>query len=85
MSLETEFAEAVDLELMAVARELKGANAAHPPMNSLHESYAVILEELDELWDHVRLKQSERNPALIRKELIQIAAMAIRTIVDGKL
>lgn len=78
-----QFDDHVDVELMAVARELKGANAAHPPMNSLHESYAVILEEVDELWEHVRKKTSERNPLLIRKELIQIAAMAVRTIIDG--
>lgn len=43
-----------------------------------HEGYAVILEELDELWDEV--KKNQRNYDLFnqRKEAIQCAAMCIR-------
>jgi NTP pyrophosphatase (non-canonical NTP hydrolase) len=43
-----------------------------------HEGYAVILEELDELWDEV--KKNQRNYDLInqRKEAIQCAAMCVR-------
>ncbi|MCC6271291.1 MAG: hypothetical protein IT190_08435, partial [Microbacteriaceae bacterium] len=52
------------------------------PMHSLHEAYAVLLEELDEVWDHVKLKQPERDPAAVRKELVQLAAMAARAVVD---
>src|SRR6476619_4813163 len=37
--------------LMEVQRELSQARATHAPMNSHHEGYAVILEELDELWE----------------------------------
>lgn len=50
---------------------------------SLHEAYAVILEELDELWEVVRMKtdgnQKERL-RLARKEAIQIAAMCMKLI-----
>lgn len=59
--------------------ELLRAEKLHGPMNSLHEAYAVILEEVDELWEHCRAKRSERNATEIREELIQIAAMAART------
>lgn len=62
-----------------VRHELERAERNHAPMNSLHEAYSVILEEVDELWDLVRMKRQERNPEHVRSELLQIAAMAIRT------
>ena len=34
-----------------VKEELKSANGKFPLFNSSHEGYAVIKEELDELWD----------------------------------
>lgn len=49
-----------------------------PPMNSAHEAYAVLLEEVDELWDHVKTNQTKRDVAAMRKEAIQVAAMALR-------
>ena len=33
-----------------VAMELSAARAKHPPQKSLHEGYAVLLEEVDEFW-----------------------------------
>ena len=51
-------------------------------MLSLHEAYAIILEEVDELWDEVKKKSSNRDPKAVRSELIQIAAMAVRAIYD---
>lgn len=50
--------------------------------SSAHEGYAVLLEEVDELWDHVRTKQKDRDLASMREEAIQVAAMAIRFAVD---
>lgn len=52
------------------------AEELHGPAVSLHEAYAIMLEEMDEFWDHVKMKQADRNPAEIRAELVQIAAMA---------
>lgn len=66
----------------AVSAELSRARSAHAPQTSLHESYAVILEELDELWDECRKKASKRDPAAVLKELVQIAAMAQRAAED---
>ena len=48
--------------------------------NSFHEGYAVIKEELDELWDEIKSK--ERTLTNMRKEAIQVAVTAIRFIQD---
>jgi hypothetical protein len=45
-----------------------------------HEAYGVILEEVEEFWDIVKLKKRERSRAKMREELIQIAAMAVKGI-----
>jgi len=62
--------------------ELEKATRKHKPLNSAHEGYAVILEELDELWEHVRAQTEDRDVQEMRKECIQIAAMAMRFIQD---
>jgi hypothetical protein len=67
------------------ALEAEQAGKLHGKLNSVHEAYGVILEELDEFWDEVRKKRENRSLASMRKELIQIAAMAIRTIHDLQL
>lgn len=46
--------------------------------NSAHEAYAVLLEEVDELWTWVKVKQPNRSLPEMRKEAMQVAAMAIR-------
>ena len=66
----------------AVAIELQSARAKHGPMNSIHEGYAVILEELDEVWDEVKKKTKERDLENLLKELIQVAAMAQKMAED---
>ena len=49
-----------------------------PTFNSAHEAYSVLAEEVDELWSHVKTNQKKRDIAEMRKEAIQVAAMAIR-------
>ena len=68
--------------LIDVRSEVIRAEQIHGPFNSLHEGYAVILEELDELWDEVKKKGHIRDEELIREEAIQVAAMAIRFITN---
>ena len=46
--------------------------------NSAHEGYSVLLEEVDELKAHVWMKQKNRDIAAMRKEAIEVAAMAIK-------
>lgn len=48
-----------------------------PTMHSPHEGYSILLEEVDELWQHVKVKQKNRDLPAMRKEAIQVAAMAI--------
>lgn len=62
------------------AAELSRATRKHGPMRGPHEGYAVILEELDELWDEV--KRQQINWPDLRKEALQVAAMALRFVVD---
>jgi NTP pyrophosphatase (non-canonical NTP hydrolase) len=70
--------EEVNEILVKVSEELERAKDLYPPFNSAHEGYAVLLEEVDELWDEVRVKQGLRDSNKLRQEAIQIAAMAIR-------
>jgi hypothetical protein len=67
----------VSLEIEA---EVERAQMHGVQFASLHEAYAVILEELDEVWDITRMKRRDRDPKALRKEFIQIAAMAVKAI-----
>lgn len=71
--------------LKEVEHELLCAQAQYPGFHSLHEAYAVVAEEMDELWEHVRKKKSHEVGASGRGECIQIAAMALRAIMDRNL
>ena len=62
-----------------VEAELKRA-AKHPPFNSTHEGYAILLEEMDELKEHVWKKQHARDVVAMRAEAIQVAAMAVKFV-----
>lgn len=46
--------------------------------NSAHEAYGVLTEEYRELEVHVFTNQKRRDLAAMRKEAIQVAAMALR-------
>lgn len=65
-------------ELVEVQNEVLEARASWPPMNSAHEAYAILLEEVHELWEHVKTNQKKRDLVAMKKEAIQVAAMAIR-------
>lgn len=65
-----------------VVDELYEAQRTHKSMNSLHEGYAVLLEEVDEFWDWVKKKDRKRDFNEILKELIQISAMAQRVALE---
>jgi valyl-tRNA synthetase len=65
-----------------VKAEMDSAMKKHSPLNSAHEAYAVILEELQEFWVEVMKKRQNRDKKAMRAELVQVAAMACRTIAD---
>ena len=62
----------------AVTLEFVQATCKFSAFNSTHEGYAVILEELDELWAEVMANNTEAAC----KEAVQVAAMAMRFIFD---
>ena len=79
----------------AVYSEFYRATDLHAPFNSAHEGYAVLLEEVDELWAEVmknphkgcltpadKAEGSEKRMTAMRTEAIQVAAMAMRFLKD---
>lgn len=70
----------IDSALRSIREEALRAARKHKPMNSPHEAYAVILEEVDELWAEVKRDHGRKVEAY--KEVIQIGAMAVRYLVD---
>jgi transposase-like protein len=64
--------------LREVIEELSRARRQYPPMHSAHEGWAVIYEEVCELWEAVR--QGDRPQQ--RLEGVQVAAMALRLLID---
>jgi hypothetical protein len=53
---------------------------SHGSINSRHEGWAVMKEEMDELWDEVKKRNCSNVD--MRKEAVQVAAMAVRFILD---
>lgn len=70
----------IEIILDELKAEIFKAMKKHRPMASPHEGYSVILEELDELWDHVKGDTGRSLDA--RNEALQTAAMGIRYICD---
>jgi hypothetical protein len=65
---------------MSALAEARLACAKWNAFNSTHEGYAVILEELDELWDEVKKKNPSKDA--LRLEARHVAAMALRFIAE---
>lgn len=66
--------------LADVEAELERAEAKFSPFGSGHEGYAVILEELDELWKEIKNNKFVGSRDRQRREAIQVAAMACRFV-----
>jgi len=68
--------------LVDVEIELRKARIKYKPFNSTHEGYAVIKEELDELWDLVKANKGYSLTPGMERECVQVAAMAIAFVID---
>lgn len=65
-----------------VDAELARAESKFNPYNSAHEGYAVVLEELDELWQEVKKNDKDRDVGAMRTEAVQVAVTALRFVKD---
>jgi len=67
-----------------VIKEAEDTQKIHPAFHSYHEGCAVIMEEMDELWDLVKLNPykaeltQKQYKRMMRSEAKQIAAMCLR-------
>lgn len=69
--------------IVLIKCEIESATSKFGSFHNAHEGYAVLLEEVDELWENVKLNQKTPNRLdLIKDEAIQVAAMSIRLIHD---
>lgn len=73
------------IALIRIYEEYLEACKQHPNFNSPHEAYAVIFEELDEVWDMIkgtRLPYSNQNRDSMKNEVVAVGAMALRFMID---
>lgn len=64
-------------------KELDRANQRYgTSFHSPHEGYAVMLEEMDELFDEIKKKHPDKDRMM--EEAIQVGAMAIKFILSLK-
>ena len=69
--------------LQAVSDEVLRAKTMYPQhFVNQHEAYAVILEEVDELWTEIKKNQKTYDLKAQRNEATQAAAMLARLIVE---
>ena len=69
----------VQFGIKAMEAELIRATRRFGAFASTHEGWAVIKEELDELWDAIKAKADVNT---LQREAIQVGAMALRFLVD---
>ena len=68
-------------EINLIYKEFKLAKEKFPDLKSFHEGYAVILEELDELWSEIKNYPFPSRESM-KKEASHVAAMALRFMTD---
>jgi hypothetical protein len=61
-----------------VVGELERASEKFGAFGGPHEGYGVIKEEFDEAWDEIK----KNNREMAWREMVQVAAMAMRFIYD---
>lgn len=68
--------------ILEVENELRNATRKFGAFASPHEGYAIIKEELDELWEEIKKQHDDRTKERMREEAKQVAAMALRFMID---
>jgi len=65
-----------------VKKELASARKKHGNQSNIHEAFAILLEEVDEFWEHVRAKSDRRDYKKVLEELVQIGSCVQKTAED---
>lgn len=68
----------IDEAFKQIENEYLRATDLYPDLHSNHEAYAVIKEEMDELWDAIKKSKETHGNKEIREELIHVGAMVVR-------
>lgn len=63
-------------------KEIEKIREKTNPVNSWHEGYGILIEEVDELWEEVKKKSAKRDRENMTKELVQIAAVCQKIYED---
>ena len=64
--------------LDAIFEEYERAVSLFSDFKSPHEGYAILLEEVDELWDEIKGNKKPGAHERMRDEAVQVGAMALR-------
>lgn len=77
------YQEKLEVALHDIKEEVISAKAVYKEdFVNQHEAYAVILEEVDELWAEIKKNQKVYDLFAQRKEAKQAAAMLVRLMVE---
>jgi NTP pyrophosphatase (non-canonical NTP hydrolase) len=70
----------VEEYLQLVKEELDRALALHGPIRSPHEGFGILQEEVEEFFDEIKANNLRKS----RTEAVQVAAVAIRYLIDSE-
>lgn len=78
-----EYARRAEIAMREIGDELVSAKSKfRNNFVNQHEAYAVLLEEVEELWDEIKKNQKNYDLPAQRKEAKQAAAMLVRLMVE---
>ena len=78
-----DYQEKLDAAMNEIEAEVLRAKQLFPTdFHNQHEAYAVILEEVDELWEEIKKNHKKHDLEAQRKEAKQAAAMLVRLMVE---
>jgi len=82
MAFDKRTEEDIALAMSRIEHEMRRAIAKYGPFTSSHEGYAVLLEEVDELWDEIKNNKLEGTESRQFMEATQVGAMAGKFLVS---
>lgn len=74
----------IDNIVMQMKIECRRAIQINGGFNTLHEGFAFLKEEVDELWEEIKKSPKSDNDIEVILEALQVGAMAIAIILKCK-